>query len=163
MAHSKGGNGVNVPDEFMAAHVADLPAAKARGKEPTVLDPAIMANVRRLLTTGDRLIASKSLYGATVAELTAYNNGKDEKAQLDSLVKLAMRFAAAAARGIKRYADTFVGELADVANTTGDANTGKPKAIGVRLVNEGTDAMPAVRWYLLITTKREREETAHGA
>jgi len=158
MSHTKGGNGVNIADEFGAGTLASLPKSSGKGREATPLDPAILANVRKLLTTGDRVIAGKMLFGATTAELVEYN--KTATTPVTALLALAKRFAFNGSGNVRHYAASILPDLTSVACTTGEANVGKPKSIGVRLVNEGTEDAPRVRWFLVVTNKREAR---HGA
>jgi hypothetical protein len=146
MAHSKGGNGVNIPDEFSFGKLPDLPRAP-RGFTAAPIDDELVERLRTALKFDDDAVSGKTLYSATVAELTAYN--KDNDHPVDSLVALAKRFAVNAAGNMKRHVAVVAKE--------------RDMTVGVRTVNEGTDDRPAVRWYVVITNPRPRASNNHGA
>ena len=146
MAHSKGGNGVNVADEFAFAKLPEMPHA-VRGRSSEPLDLGLVEKIRTTLGTGNiDAVQGKTLYTATVAELTEYN--KDNDNPISSLVVLAKRFAINAAGNMKRHVAVVAAE--------------RSMTVGVRTVNEGTDDKPAVRWYVVITNPRPRAKNANG-
>ena len=147
---TKGPNGTNLADEFAPAHLSDLPKRTGVGKPSTPIDPAILANVRDLLTdTNVGVIQGKTMYSATKAELDAYNKDNDHPlVGSGALVELAMRFAFNASGNIRRYAKIVAAEQTPA------------KAVGVRTVNKGTADRPQVVWYILLTTPKPRKANA---
>jgi hypothetical protein len=143
MAHSKTGNGVNVPDEFSIGKLPAIPTA-ARGRVAEPLDQDLIARIRTKLTSADDAIIGQTLYSATVAELTDYN--KDNDHPITSLVALAKRFAFNASGNLRRHVAVVAAE--------------RKQTVGFRAVNEGTDDRPAVRWYIIITQPKPRQADA---
>ena len=146
MAHSKGGNGVNVADEFAFAKLPEMPHA-VRGRSSKPLDLGLVEKIRTALGSSDDAVKGSTLYTATVAELTKYN--KDNDHPLTSLVQLAKRFATNAAGNMKRHVAVVAAE--------------RKMTVGVRVMNEGNEDRPAVRWYVVITNPRPRAKNEHGA
>ena len=99
-----------------------------------------------MLFRSDDAVQGSTLYTATVAELTAYN--VDNSNPIASLVILAKRFATNAAGNMKRHVAVVAAE--------------RKMTVGVRVVNEGTEDRPAVRWYVVITNPRPRNANANG-
>ena len=145
MAHSKGGNGVNIPDEFSFGKLPEMPKA-ARGRSSEPLDLGLVERIRTSLGSSGDAVSGATLYTATVAELTAYN--VDNSNPIASLVILAKRFATNAAGNMKRHVAVVAAE--------------RKMTVGVRVVNEGTEDRPAVRWYVVITNPRPRNANANG-
>lgn len=146
MAHSKSGNGVNVPDEFSFGKLPEMPHA-ARGRSSEPLDLGLVEKIRTSLGASDDAVQGTTLYTATVAEITKYN--KDNDNPVTSLVALAKRFATNAASNMKRHVAVVAAE--------------RQMTVGVRVVNEGTEDRPAVRWYVVITKPRPRNANLNGA
>lgn len=146
MAHSKGGNGVNVPDEFSFSKAPVMPKAH-RGTSAEPLDESLVEKIRTALGDSTDAVRGGTLYTATVAELTEYN--KDNENPLTSLVALAKRFAFNSSARMRKHVAVVAAE--------------RSMTVGTRLVNEGTDDRPAVRWYIVITNPRPREKNAKGA
>src|ERR1700690_2627061 len=103
MAHSKGGNGVNIADEFTAGKVSALPKSERPGRQATPLVDGILSQVRDILLGDDGAVFGKTLYTATADELTAYNKEATENGRPPvTLDTLARRFAFNGCSGIKR-------------------------------------------------------------
>jgi hypothetical protein len=139
---SKGGNGVNMPDEFRIGKLPDIPRSP-RGHSAEPLDEALVAKIEAGIPKGtetQNAIVGSTLYSATVAELTAYN--VDNEHPLDNLVKLAKRFAFNGSSVMRKHAAVVA--------------TKRKLTVGCRCINEGTDDRPMVRWYVVLTTPKPR-------
>ena len=154
---TKGANGVNLADMFAASHVSDLPKSTRQGRQAEPIDDKVLANIRAILSKEDAAVVGNALFGCTQKELADYNTTGLKSAAVDGkafnpvadVVALAKRFATNGAGPIRRYVAIVAAE--------------QSKAVGIRVVNEGTDATPKVRWYLLLVNPRPRAENVHGA
>ena len=147
---SKGGNGVNMPDEFRIGKLPDIPRSP-RGHSAEPLDEALVTKIEAGIPKGtetQNAIVGSTLYSADIAELTAYNAKQVEAGRptVDSLVKLAKRFAFNGSAVMRKHASVVAVERGMVS--------------GVRCVNEGTEDRPKVRWYVVLTTPKPRTANA---
>src|ERR1035437_8454361 len=148
---SKGPNGTNLPDEFAAAHLSDLPKSTKAGRVAAPVDEGTLEKVRMYLKHPDGMIRGGTLYTATVKELTDYNASQAATAATNgtvavpvaSLEALAKRFAFNGAGNIRRYVAIVAKE--------------RSMTVGIRTVNEGNADRPQVRWYLLLAKPRPRQ------
>lgn len=140
--------------DFAPLDPSTLPVHRRPGRTAVELSPTLLARVRETINANGGVIGTR-FYTATPAELAAFNdkaatNAKENDKEFAplSLVELAERHARKASNAMRPYADAVANE--------------NNKAAGLRLVNDGNEENPQVRWAFVLSNKRARKATANG-
>ncbi len=151
----------NVKVDTLMADVMPLDAAAfathrtGAGRQATVLAPDLLARIKEIVVANGGMQGFKT-FTSSKAEADAYNDLRATAAKkAEKEVPTAIGIVDNALRLARKDASRFTAYVTEVAE-----NLDTPKAVSLRVRNEGTEDHPQARWAFVLVNHRERAPKA---
>lgn len=127
------------------------------GRKAVELDKGLLARVRDIVMAHGGLMGTK-FFTSTQAETDAYNDMRETAAKkAEREIPPRITVEANAARLARKDAARFTRYVEEIgASLTDKAGDPAPKAVSLRVRNDGTEDNPQCRWALVLVNHRER-------